>query len=111
MTKGTLNVDDLTREKNNNIKKYLNAVVKIIKTFVIAATKANCSAEQAEVIHLLRKHSSVREAENVPENEEGKAEGAKKDSSAPFSGQDSAEPQGVVQGPARPPGDPQSENT
>ena len=111
LTKGTLNVDDITREKNNNKKKYLKAVVQIIKTFVIAATKANYTAEQAAVIHLLRKHSSVREAENVPENEEGKAEGVKKEAQAPFSSTENTEPQGVVQGPARPPGDPQSENT
>ena len=45
LTKGTLNVDDITREKNNNKKKYLKAVVQIIKTFVIAATKANYTAE------------------------------------------------------------------
>ena len=68
LAKGALNEDDITREKNNTRKKFLNQIIKIIKTFVNAATKANVSSKEAEVIHLLRKHSSVRE--NVPENEE-----------------------------------------
>ena len=45
LTKGTLNIDDTTREKNNTIKRFLNQIIKVIKTFVNAATKAHYSAE------------------------------------------------------------------
>ena len=100
LAKVALNVDDITREKNNTRKKFLNQIIKIIKTFVVAATKANVSSKEAEVIHLLRKHSSVRE--NVPENEEKnpKEEGSKKDESkAPFSSSETGDSKGAVYGP------------
>ena len=38
-------------------------MLKITKVFIMAAIKACKTEEQAETIHLLRKHSSVNEAE------------------------------------------------
>ena len=61
LSKATIDREDASNEKNNIIKQFLKQMLKIIKIFITAAIQANHSAEQAETIHLLRKHSSIRE--------------------------------------------------
>ena len=60
-TKDFVESEDISGESVSTNKKFLNQMLKIIKIFVNAAIQAFYSAEQAETIHLLRKHSSVRE--------------------------------------------------
>ena len=53
----------IASEEGNTIKKFLNIMLRITKVIIMASIKACKTEEQAETIHLLRKHSSVNETE------------------------------------------------
>ena len=77
LSKTTVAREDLSSERHNIIKRFLNQMLKIVKIFVNATIQANHSEEEAGTLHLLRKNSSIVEDDKA--NEPADAKDGKKE--------------------------------
>ena len=63
LVSGDFDQDQVASEQSKTIKQFLNFMLRVTKVFIWAGIKAAKTEEQAEQLTLLRKRSSVQEAE------------------------------------------------
>ena len=66
LSKDRLGQTRIASEESSTVKKFLDSMLKIMRVFITAAIKACKTEDQAEAIHLLRKHSSQQEVKEEP---------------------------------------------
>ena len=65
LSKSRLGQTRIASEESSTIKKFLDSMLKIMRIFITAAIKACKTVEQAETIHLLRKHRQEQKGEET----------------------------------------------